>query len=130
MAMPASNKYTPEHAQINQAVSTAIARIHRSYYGKEPAQVITHADENTVVCLVVEPFSNYEKHLLGDSGSACDVWETFQESMADCFKHVVGESTGRMVIAFTSYAYTDPDLVLELFKLDGANSRYPYRAHG
>jgi uncharacterized protein YbcI len=129
MATPA-NKHEPQHERINQAVSVAIAGLHTSYYGQKPAQVFTHSDENVVVCMVVEPFSSYEKNLFSELGGVCDVWGPFQESMAEQFKQVVGQSTGRTVTAFTSYAFTDPDLILEMFKLGTAAGGRSYPSYG
>lgn len=105
---------------IAAAISDAMAALHSSYYGREPSQVRSYVDGNYVCCVLVEPFTSFEKALLSDVDKQQGIqtlWSSFQDSMSDRFKRAVSEITQRDVVAFLSQAHADPDLVVVAFQL-------------
>lgn len=104
------------------AVSDAMAALHRYYYGTEPSQIRAYVDGRFVVCVLVEPFTSYERELLaGVDGleSVRELWKCFQEAMGPRYKQAVAKITGQKVVAVLSDAHADPDLVVVLLELDG-----------
>jgi uncharacterized protein YbcI len=82
---------------------------------------------DTVVCILRDGFSTVERTLI-DQGKVEPVHEmrrSFQSAMEEDFRAVVEEATGRKVIAYMSQIHTDPDLAVELFVLEPAESEEP-----
>ena len=107
-------------ATVAAAISEAILALNRTYYGREPAQVKTFIDGHFVCCVLEEPFTSFEKVLLSDVDnrmSVREIWQSYQDAMADRFKQVIAEITDCDVVAFLSQAHADPDLVVLLFQL-------------
>lgn len=102
-------------------ISDAMAGLHRTFYGgREPAQVRTYVDGRFICCVLVGPFSSYEKNLLSGAGvqmTVRELWQSFQDAMSGRFKRAITEITDRDVIAFLGQAHADPDLVVLVFEL-------------
>lgn len=110
------------HTALARAISHSMVRLQRRYYGVEPREVRTYADGHFVCCVLVDPFTSFEKSLLSDVGQEAgvrEIWQSFQQAMATRFKQAIAAITGHDVIALQSEAHADPDLVVVVFELSG-----------
>lgn len=103
------------------AISNQIVAILRENYGRGPMQAKTYAhDDLIVVVLRGMGLTPLEKTMM-DSGNpdrVVGMRHDFQRVMADRYKHLIEELTGRTVVAFLSQAHVEPDVTLETFFLD------------
>jgi uncharacterized protein YbcI len=105
-------------------ISRGIVHLHRRYYGKGPTKAKTYAMNDTVVCMLSGGFTAVEQTLIAD-GKAEDVENirrSFQKTMRDQFTDVVRQATGRAVIAYMSQVHSTPDMAVELFVLEPADT--------
>jgi uncharacterized protein YbcI len=104
------------------AISTSIVGILRDHYGRGPMKAKTYAlDDIIVVVMRGSGFTPLEQTIM-DSGEPARVIamrEDFQRVMAERYKHVIEELTGRKVLAFLSQAHVEPDITMEIFFVDG-----------
>lgn len=102
------------------AVSNAITRLHREYYGRGANSARTVIERNFVIVFLEDIYTQIERTLL-DEGHENTVRQTrliFQLAMRDRFVEVVEEIMGRKVVAFMSQTHADPDLAAEIFVLE------------
>lgn len=119
----------PQRGEIRTAVSDGLVALFKEYYGRGPDQARVYYVDDVVVVVLRGGFTRVEQTLL-DSGHrdiVIDQRITFQEVMADRFKTLVHEVTGREVIGFVSGNQPDPEMTCEVFVLapqshDGDNS--------
>lgn len=100
-------------------ISNAIVALHKRYLGRGPKNIKTHFTGDLVVVLLSGALTAVER-TLADEGYEDTVMEqrrAFQAVMADRFKAVVRETTGREIVAMLSANHVDPDLALETFVL-------------
>jgi len=104
------------------AISNAVVRLLKEYYGKGPRRARTTYDGELVVVLLHGGFTRVEQTLL-DAGRGASVIQQrmdFQEVMRAKFSEVIEQHTGRKVLAFMSGSHQEPDLIAELFVLEPA----------
>ena len=102
------------------AVSNAMARFHREYYGRGATTVRTIFDRNVVVAILEDIYTPAERTLI-DANEQDAVRQTrlaFQRAMEVRFTKAVEEATGRKVRGFLSQVSFDPDLATEIFILE------------
>jgi uncharacterized protein YbcI len=102
------------------AISNAISRLHREYYGRGAVKARTVFQRNYVIVFLEDIYTPLERTLL-DAGQAEQVKETrqaFQLAMRERFTAAVEEIVRRKVIAFMSQVHFDPDLAAEVFVLE------------
>jgi uncharacterized protein YbcI len=103
-------------------ISTGIVAILREHYGRGPMKAKTYAlDDIIVVVMRGSGFTALEQTHM-DSGQPSRVVamrEEFQEVMAERYKGMIEELTGRKVVAFVSQAHVQPDITVEMFFVDG-----------
>jgi uncharacterized protein YbcI len=102
------------------AVSNAITRLHREYYGRGATTTRTVIQRNYVICFLEDIFTPVERTLL-DAGEQDTVRQTrnvFQLAMRGRFSAAVEEIMERKVVAFMSQVHFDPDLSAEVFVLE------------
>lgn len=108
--------------QLLSAISTSIVGILREHYGRGPMKAKTYAlDDLIVVVLRGSGFTPLEKTII-DSGQPDRVVamrEDFQRVMADRYRQTIEKLTGRNVVAFLSRAHIEPDIMIEVFFIDG-----------
>jgi uncharacterized protein YbcI len=105
-------------------ISRGIVHLHRRFYGKGPTKAKTYAMNDTVVCMLSGGFTAVEQTLIAD-GKAEDVENirrSFQQTMRHQFTEVVEQATGRAVIAYMSQVHCSPDMAVELFVLESADT--------
>jgi uncharacterized protein YbcI len=113
--------------EVLAQISTRLVQLHSRYYGKGPTKAKTHMVNDTVVSILQGGFTTVERTMI-DSGRVEIVHEmrrSFQNAMADPFREVVEEATGRGVIAYMSQIHTNPDMAVEIFVLEPAREEAP-----
>jgi uncharacterized protein YbcI len=113
--------------EVLARISTRLVQLHSRYYGKGPTKAKTHMVNDTVVSILQGGFTTVERTMI-DSGRVEIVHEmrrSFQSAMADPFREVVEEATGRSVIAYMSQIHTNPDMAVEIFVLEPKRDEAP-----
>jgi uncharacterized protein YbcI len=103
------------------AISTAIVGILREHYGRGPMKAKTYALDDIIVCVMRgSGFTPLEQTIMnsGEPDRVIAMREDFQRVMADRYKRVIEELTGRKVLAFLSQAHVEPDITMEIFFVD------------
>jgi uncharacterized protein YbcI len=79
---------------------------------------------DTVVCMLRDGFTTVERTLIDDGkpDQVHNIRRSFQQTMKEQFTKVVEDATKREVIAYMSEVHTDPDMAMELFVLEPAES--------
>jgi uncharacterized protein YbcI len=105
--------------QIRADIATAIVRLHADYYGKGPTKAKTHLSDDLVAVVLEETFTRAEQTLIarGESDAIQEIRRRFQRVMADEFKSIVEQATGRVVRAFLSETNVEARVSVELFLL-------------
>lgn len=106
------------------AVSNLVVRLLSEYTGRGPTRARTHFNDNLVTVVVQDLLTKGERSLIRD-GKADFVLETrraYQLTMRDDFTAGIEEITGRQVIAFLSANHIEPDIAIESFMLDPADT--------
>jgi uncharacterized protein YbcI len=108
--------------QVLAGISSGIVGLYREHFGKGPTKAKTYALDDLVICVLRDGLTQVERTLFaeGRADSVREMRAAFQDAVADKFKAVVEDLTGREVIAFMSQAHVNPDLAIEVFFLDGA----------
>src|SRR4051794_34129270 len=83
-------------------IATEIVRLHSEYYGKGPTKAKTYIADDVVVVVLEETFTKAERTLIarGQRESIQSIRRQFQQAMADEFRSIVEQATGREVRAF------------------------------
>jgi uncharacterized protein YbcI len=96
-----------------------MVRLHTEYYGRGPTKAKVYADGDLIAVVLEETFTPAEKTLIsrGESEGIQDIRRRFQRAMADQFRSVVEQATGREVRSFLSETDLDNDISIEIFLL-------------
>jgi len=103
------------------AVTNGIVGLFREYYGRGPTKAKSYLlDDAYVVCVLHHTITTVEQTLVktGQGRLVREVRLTFQEALADSFRGVVEEATGRRVATYHSQLTLDPDIGIEFFLLE------------
>jgi uncharacterized protein YbcI len=100
-------------------ISTEIVRLQAEYYGKGPTKAKTYIVEDLVVVVLEESFTRAEKTLVehGERDAIEHIRRRFQQRMAESFRSVVEQATGRKVRVFLSETNVEQDVSVETFLL-------------
>ena len=107
--------------QLLAAISTSIVAILREHYGRGPMKAKTYAlDDIIVVVMRGSGFTALEQTMMDDAGAdrVVALRHDFQRMMADRYRNLIEELTGRKVLAFLSQAHVEPDITMEIFFVD------------
>lgn len=115
-----------QRGEIRTQIADGLVALFKEYYGRGPDQARAYYVDDIVVFVMRGGFTRVEQTLL-DGGQREIVVEQrmmFQEVMADRFKTLVHEVTGRPVVGFISGNQPDPEMTCEVFVLGshGADS--------
>jgi uncharacterized protein YbcI len=116
---PLAESITTPRGEIRTQVADGLAALFKEYYGRGPDQARVYYVDDVVVVVLRGGFTRVEQTLL-DGGHRDIVIEQrmmFQEVMADRFKALIHEVTGRPVIGFVSGNQPDPEMTCEVFVL-------------
>jgi uncharacterized protein YbcI len=107
--------------ELLAAISNRIVGIMRTHYGRGPHRAKTYVIDDIVVCVLRNGFTAIEQTMVegGQAAEVVTMRHEFQKLMAERYKEMITELTGREVVAFLSQAHLEPDLTLEVFFVDG-----------
>ena len=107
--------------ELLSAISNSIVAIMRDHYGRGPHRAKTYVIDDIIVCVLRNGFTAVEQTMVegGQSDQVVVMRHEFQKLMAERYKAMITELTGRSVVAFLSQAHLEPDLTLEVFFVDG-----------
>ena len=100
-------------------IATQIVRLHSEYYGRGPTKAKAYITEDIVAVVLEETFTKAERTLVarGESEAIQQIRRRFQQTLADDFKSIVEQATGRVVRAFLSETNLEADVAVEFFLL-------------
>jgi uncharacterized protein YbcI len=100
-------------------IANGIVRLQTEYYGRGPTRAKAHITDDVVVVVLEESFTKAERTLVdrGEIDAIQQIRRRFQQVMADEFKSVVEQATGRVVRAFLSETNLEADVSVEFFLL-------------
>jgi uncharacterized protein YbcI len=104
---------------VRADIATRMVRLHSEYYGKGPTKAKAYMTEDVVVVVFEETFTKAERTLVerGEVEAIQQIRRRFQQAMADEFKGIVEQATGRVVRAFLSETNLEADVAVEFFLL-------------
>jgi uncharacterized protein YbcI len=110
--------------QTRATIASEFVRLHSAYYGRGPTKAKVYSDGDLLAVVLEETFTPAERTLIerGESDGIQDIRRRFQRVMADQFKSVVEQATGRGVRAFLSETDLENDIAVELFLLAEART--------
>jgi uncharacterized protein YbcI len=104
---------------VRVRISNEMVGLHSEYYGRGPTKAKVYVDGDLVAVVLEETFTPAEKTLIarGESEGIQDIRRRFQRAMADQFRSIVEQATGREVRSFLSETDIDNDISVEIFLL-------------
>jgi uncharacterized protein YbcI len=104
---------------VRARISNEMVRLHSEYYGRGPTKARVYSEADLVVVVLEETFTPAEKTLIarGEADGIQDIRRRFQRAMADQFRSLVEQATGREVRSFMSETDLDNDIAVEVFLL-------------
>src|SRR5215203_2874782 len=107
--------------QTRSQIASGFVRLHSRYYGRGPTKCKVYAEGDLIVVVLEETFTPAERTLIGQGQSEGiqEIRRNFQKIMADQFKSLIEQSTGRKVRSFTSETDLENDIAVEVFLLAG-----------
>jgi uncharacterized protein YbcI len=115
---------SPEaHGDVLTAISDGIVALLKEFYGRGPTQAKSYYQDDLVVCVLRGGFTRVEQTLLAEGRGAAVIQQRmeFQDVMRHRFEEVIESATGRRVVGFMSGNQQDPDVMCEVFLLDGTD---------
>jgi uncharacterized protein YbcI len=112
------------HGEMLASISRGLVQLHRQYYGKGPTKAKTYMVDDTIMCVLRGGFTTAERTLIDDGKAEAvhDIRRIFQKTMQGQFTAIVEQATRRKVIAYMSQVHSDPDMAVELFMLEPAQT--------
>jgi len=105
--------------QARAGLASGFVSLHSRYYGRGPTKAKVYAEEDLVVVVLEETFTSAERTLIErrQASGVHEIRRSFQQIMADQFKALVEQATGREVRSFISETDLENDIAVELFLL-------------
>ena len=115
--MPERERLT--YGEMRAQLADKIGRLQSQYYGKGPTRAKAYVTDDLVAVVLHETFTKAEKTLIerGEQESIKHIRRRFQQHMADEFKAIVEQVTGRVVDTFMSETDLESDVSVEIFLL-------------
>src|SRR5689334_20846306 len=110
--------------EVREEIASRIVQLQSEYYGKGPTRAKTYYVDDLVVVVLEETFTKAERTLVGrgETEAIRQIRRRFQQEMADEFKAIVEQATGRTVKAFLSETNVEVDVAVEIFLLGDART--------
>jgi uncharacterized protein YbcI len=110
--------------QVREEIASRIVQQQSEYYGQGPTKAKTYYVDDLVVVVLEETFTKAERTLVGrgETEAIRQIRRRFQQEMADEFKAIVEQATGRTVKAFLSETNVEVDVAVEIFLLGEART--------
>jgi uncharacterized protein YbcI len=107
--------------EVRSQIASGFVSLHSKYYGRGPTRSKVYADGDVVVVVLEETFTPAERTLIdqGQAGGIQEIRRNFQMIMADQFKALVEQASGRQVRSFVSETDIENDIAVEVFILAG-----------
>jgi len=107
--------------QARSQIASGFVSLHSKYYGRGPTRSKVYAEGDLVVVVLEETFTPAERTLIahGQSEDIQRIRRNFQMILADQFKALIEQGTGRKVRSFTSETDLENDISVEVFLLSG-----------
>jgi uncharacterized protein YbcI len=101
------------------AISNAVVRIHKEYFGKGPTRARAYYSGDVITCVLRDVYTRAEQTLLENGRAATVLNQRYelQEAVRDEFVGEIERITGRKVIGFFSGNQPEPDMSVEVFVL-------------
>jgi len=123
--LPARESGTP--GAVIAEISNTVVRLVREHFGKGPTQAKTIWSDDVVSVVMRGGFTTAEKTLY--RAGRGDVVDEGRKAMQEVFERemcsAISRLTGRRVDAFLSANHHDPDVIVEMFILAGAEGSVP-----
>jgi uncharacterized protein YbcI len=119
--MPAEDEPdTLSRTSLRNAISNAMARIKREFYGKGPSRTRTFVYDRIIFSVLDDVLTPVELTLKegGRSALVRRTRLTFEDIMTTTFTGQIERLTGARVLAYHSQIVFDPDMAIEVFVLD------------
>jgi uncharacterized protein YbcI len=102
-------------------ITNRIVSFMREHYGRGPIRAKTYVLDNLIVCVLSDGFTAIERTMMegGEPERVLEMRRDFQRMMKVRYSEMIEELTGRNVLAFLSQAHIEPDLMIEMFLMDG-----------
>jgi uncharacterized protein YbcI len=110
--------------EVRATIARQMGELQSQYYGRGPTKARTYVNDDLVVVVLEETFTPAERTLIarGESEGIQDIRRRFQRSMAEQFKAIVEQATGRKVRSFLSETDLEADISVEIFILSDART--------
>ena len=110
--------------ETRATIASEFVRLHSAYYGRGPTKAKVYSDGDLLAVVLEETFTPAERTLIerGEADGIQDIRRRFQRVMAEQFRSVVEQATGRGVRAFLSETDLDNDIAVEVFLLAEART--------
>ena len=107
--------------EARSQIAAGFVSLHSKYYGRGPTKSKVYAEGDLVVVVLEETFTLAERTLIGQGQfeGIQEIRRNFQNVMADQFKALVEQATGRKVRSFISDTDLENDIAVEVFLLAG-----------
>ena len=107
-------------SSLRNAISNAMARIKREFYGKGPSRTRTFICDRIIFSILDDVLTPVEVTLTqaGRSALVRRTRLTFEDIMTRTFIGEIERLTGARVVAYHSQIVFDPDMAIEIFVLD------------
>jgi uncharacterized protein YbcI len=108
-----------ERGEILAAISNAMVRLYKDFFGRGPTRVRSHYHGDTITCVLRDGFTRAERTLIDAdrTKAVLDQRREMQQAVRDEFTSTIEGITGRKVIGFFSDTQHDPDMSVEVFVL-------------
>src|SRR5947209_2866573 len=122
--MPAINREIAASGVISAAISNSMVGLLHRYTGRGPTRARTTIGENVIVCVMGATLTKGEQSLVQNGKAEVVLYSrrAFQDTIQGEAISAVQELSGRRVVAFMSNNHIDPDLAVEVFILEPADS--------
>jgi uncharacterized protein YbcI len=115
-----SDRRADNLGEVRASIATGLVKLHSQYYGKGPTQARTYMWDDLVVAVLRGGFTTVEETLVreGEEDTVHHMRRSFQKAMADEFRSVVEQATGRKVHAYLSQIHATQGVAAEVFVLE------------
>lgn len=129
MSFDPESQATQERGAVAAKISREIVQLHAELYGRGPTKAKTYVSGDHVLSLLEDIFTRAERTLVsaGHQKEVSATRSAFQDAVAEQFRAIVENATGRRVRAFMSMVHIEPEVSAELFLLEpdaGADPSY------
>ena len=110
----------PNEHSARLEISNGIVKLMSEEYGRGPTKAKTYIMERYILVVLEDLLTRAETTLIKNGRGALvrEMRLTFQADMAEAFKAIVADATGRGVVTYQSQVVFDPPMGFEIFVLE------------